>query len=115
MEVAIPPLTVLHPNHRLFSAELCSNTCRGTAGRTIAYLGLLQYSDAEATLCQPHGDKRTGCTTTNDNDMLNGRGKCHNSLCSLLQVLSFLVRCDNPPSCGRLYCKEPVNAPVTAC
>src|SRR5947207_3187696 len=78
MEVAVPPLTVLHPNHRLLGAELGSNTCRRTAGRTIAQLGLLQYSHAEATLCQSNGDKRAGCTTADDDDVLVGRGTCHN-------------------------------------
>src|SRR5579884_1617849 len=50
MEMAIPPLAILHSDHRLFSAELCSNACRRTTGRTIAQLGLLQHSHAEATL-----------------------------------------------------------------
>src|SRR2546421_2153931 len=84
MEVTVPPLTVLHPDHRLFSAELCSNTCRRTTGRTIAQLGFLQYSHAEATLCQSNGDKRASCTTTNDDDVLGGRGKSHNRSFSLM-------------------------------
>src|SRR6266481_6837521 len=77
MEMAVPPLAVLHPDHRLFSAELRSNTCRRTAGRTIAELRLFQHSYTEATLCQSNGDKRAGCTTTNDDDVLGRRGKCH--------------------------------------
>ena len=48
------------------------------AGRTIAQVGLLQNSHAETALYQSNGDKRAGCTTTNDDDVLGGRGACHN-------------------------------------
>ena len=52
MEVAVPPLAVLHPDHRLFRAELGSNPRGRSAGRPIPHLGLFHHCHAEAVLRQ---------------------------------------------------------------
>src|SRR5205823_1566930 len=77
MEVAIPPLTILHPHDCLFCAELRPNPCRRTAGRTIPHLSLLQYSDTEAVFRQPNRNQRARCATTNNNDVFSRSGVYH--------------------------------------
>jgi hypothetical protein len=77
MEVVVPPLTILHPNYRLLCAELRSNPCRRSAGRPIPHLSLFRHSHAETALRQSNRNQSARYATTDDNDVLSGRGACH--------------------------------------